>query len=104
MFQNINQNLGTIKERSKHILTFPYSEEVIAITKLQASCDCTMPTDDKANRQIRMEFQGKDVPQHLRLNPGHYETTKKVFATYRTLMAPDVDQIQLMTITAKIVV
>jgi hypothetical protein len=80
MWVSKHRELGKIQQGSKHQILFKYDgvvPEAFKITKMEASCGCTVPVFTRFNGMLTASFTAPNVPKHL-LYKGEYTTTKKV--------------------------
>lgn len=81
IFEVTSKHLGTVKPGDKIDISFPYSG--ITIVKLEASCGCTTPVNDKANSKINVQYKAGEVPPHIKQKgKTEYTTSKTITVRY----------------------
>jgi hypothetical protein len=63
-------------------IEFPYTGD-IQITDLTASCGCSVPTNDKEKKVVRVNFTAQEIPRHLaQQGQTHYTAVKIIKVKY----------------------
>lgn len=101
MFENTNQNLGSIKEGTKKVIEFPYSN-VASIIQTVSSCGCTVGEADKQRQILVVFFTAKPVPPHL-WGQGWYTTCQTVTVVYTSTTDPNTHLTQELKFTVTVV-
>lgn len=85
MFQLTKIELGEVFVGEKIILDYPYSEDVILISRIESPCDCTIVNNEPSKGLIRAEFIPKPVPMQLLANgETQYQSDKTITVMYDT--------------------
>ncbi len=101
MFQNVDQNLGSIREGTKKIIEYPFTE-VNSIISTTASCGCTVANADKERGVLVVSFTAKVVPPHL-WGQGWYSSCLTINVIYTTTANPTVPVTQKLTFSVRVI-
>lgn len=103
MFPSIARSLGTIKERSTHIVLFPYSN-ILKMISIKASCDCVAIVNNIPKQQLELTYIAK-VPEHLKeVGKKIISSKKSVTVVFTSNDKPDIEQVIVLNINANIMV
>lgn len=101
MFQNADQKLGSVKEGTKKMVSYPF-HNVHAIDEVKTSCVCSVGDIDRVHNVLKIEYKAKDIPQHL-IAQGWYSSLIKTTVKYRTISEPEVQKTQILTFSVTVV-
>jgi hypothetical protein len=103
MFTSISRSLGTIQQKSKHTIVYPYVN-IERIVSMQAPCDCTDFTNDVAGQYIKVTYSVPEIPAHLiARGQNSMETIKSITVIFVSKDAPDVEQTTILSFNGIIV-
>lgn len=101
MFQNTDQKLGSIKEGTKKIVNYPFTN-VHAIDEVITSCSCSTENIDRVNNVLKISFSAKEVPPQL-IMQGWYSSCITTTVKYRSTDAPTIQKTQMLTFSVTVV-
>lgn len=69
---------GRVKQNSRTEVVFKWDGPKLDVTKLQATCGCSVPTFDPETGILTVKFKAGKIPVHLG-SKANYTVTKKVY-------------------------
>lgn len=103
MFTSIFRSLGTIKQKTKQTIIYPYTniEKIVSIT---AHCGCTELTNDISAQCIRVTYVVPEIPVHLiAKGQNSMETNKSITVIFVSKDKPDVEQTTILAFNGIII-
>lgn len=79
-FQNKVVDLGTIKQKTTHTVSFYASEDLPKGVRLGSSCGCSVPRLI-GDREIQVTYKAGSVPLHL-IGEGYFKTSKTIYVAH----------------------
>lgn len=76
MFPTTEIDLGIIHVGEEKTISFPYSNQIATITRVESSCECASVSNYTGSRKIEAKFKPKDIPQHLKDSSGRGKQSK----------------------------
>lgn len=78
---NLHKDIGYLRVGVPVEIYYPYDSSY-SVVKMQSPCDCSTIYDDKVNSRIKIVYNPKPVPKHMKDDGKNSYITDKVFTIY----------------------
>ena len=98
MFQNANQNLGKVKEGTKRIIKYPFTN-IASIDEVKTACTCSIGEVNTETNELELNYTAAKVPPHL-FGQGWYTACIKTTVIFKPVgTTAQTKQILTFTVT-----